>query len=320
MLSNMSALPSDHSGGGGVAGTCTRRAFISKASAAALGACAGASLPGFAAGLSACPIVVFSKVYQELNLSFEEAAALTAEAELNGIDCPVRDGGEILPGRAVDDLPRYAEILDRKQLKIHLLTSGITGVASPHAEAILRSARKLGVRYYRLGFFKPESGWPAGKQAREIRSALKDVAAMNREIGVCALFQNHSGSFGANLPDLREVVSEFDPAQVGVAFDIGHAILIHGDGWRSHFDALTSHLRVAYVKDARHGASWVRFGEGDIARTGYFKRLQQLGYAAPFSLHIEFDWSEGGRSRSRESLLRALRESRVVLQQWTDRV
>ncbi len=318
-MSNVNIIPSDRFVGGGVTGACTRRAFIAKASAAAIAACAGASFPGFAASLSTCPVVVFSKVYQELNLSFEEAATLTAEAGLNGIDCPVRDGGEILPGRAVDDLPRYAEILARKQLKIHLLTSGITEVASPHAEAILRSARKLGVRYYRLGFFKPESDWPVGKQAQEIRSALKDVAAMNREIGVCALFQNHSGSFGANLADVREVVSEFDPAQVGVAFDIGHAILIHGEGWSSHFEALTSHLRVAYFKDARHGASWVRFGEGDIARAGYFKRLQQLGYAAPFSLHIEFDWSEGGKSRNRESLLRALRESRVVLQQWTDR-
>jgi len=314
----VNAIPSDRFVGGGVTGACTRRAFIGKASTAAVVACAGASFPGFAAGLSACPVVVFSKVYQELNLSFEEAATLTAEAGLGGIDCPVRDGGEILPGRAVEDLPRYAEILDRRHLKIHLLTSGITGVASPYAEPILRSARKLGVRYYRLGFFKPESDWPAGKQAREIRSALKEVAAMNREIGVCALFQNHSGSFGANLADLREVVSEFDPAQLGVAFDIGHAILIHGESWNSQFEALSSHVRVAYVKDARHGASWVRFGEGEIARTGYFKRLQRLGYAAPFSLHIEFDWSEGGKSRNRASLLRALRESRAVLQQWTD--
>jgi sugar phosphate isomerase/epimerase len=63
----------------------------------------------------------------------------------------------------------------------------------------------------------------------------------------------------------------------------------------------------------------VRFGEGDIARTGYFKRLRQLGYAAPFSLHIEFDWSAGGKSRNRDTLLRALRESRAVLRQWTDR-
>jgi sugar phosphate isomerase/epimerase len=285
---------------------------------AALAACAGSSLPGLAAGLSACPIVVFSKIYQELNLNFESSAALTAEAGLDGIDCPVRPGGEILPERAAEDLPRYAEILGRKQLKLHLVTSGITGVASPYAEPILRAAKKQGVGYYRLGFFETEKDWPAGKQAKEIRSSLKDVASMNREIGVCALFQNHSGSFGANLSDLRDVVSEFDPAQIGVAFDIGHAILIHGEDWKVHFEAIAPHLRVAYIKDAKHGASWVRFGEGEIARTGYFKRLQQLGYSAPFSLHIEFDWSDKGKSRNRESLLKALQQSRAVLKQWTE--
>ena len=301
-------------------GACTRRAFIRRASTAALAACAGSSLRGIAAGLSACPIVVFSKIYQELKLDFESSADLTSEAGLDGIDCPVRPGGEILPERAVDDLPRYAEVLGRRKLKLHLLTSGITGVSSPYAEAILRAAKKQGVRYYRLGFFESRKDWPAGKQAKEVRSALKDVASMNREIGVCALFQNHSGSFGSNLSDLRDVVSELDPAQVGVAFDIGHAILIHGEDWKSHFEAIAPHLRIAYIKDAKHGASWVRFGEGDIVRTGYFKRLQQLGYSAPFSLHIEFDWSEKGKSRNRESLLRALRESRTVLKQWINEV
>ena len=44
------------------------------------------------------PLTVFSKVYQELKLSFEQAAALTADGGLDGIDCPVRGGGEIPPG------------------------------------------------------------------------------------------------------------------------------------------------------------------------------------------------------------------------------
>src|SRR5438270_4665348 len=80
------------------------------------------------------PIVVFSKVYQELKLSFEEAAAITAEAGLDGIDCPLRPAGEILPERAKDELPHYIEVLRRQNLQLPLLTTAITGVASPHAE------------------------------------------------------------------------------------------------------------------------------------------------------------------------------------------
>ena len=55
-----------------------------------------------AEGLSACPIAVFSKVYQELKLDFKAAADLTAEAGLDGIDCPVRSGGEIEPEQAAN--------------------------------------------------------------------------------------------------------------------------------------------------------------------------------------------------------------------------
>ena len=139
---------------------------------------------------------------------------------------------------------------------------------------------------------------------------------MNKQLGIGALFQNHSGSFGANLRDLREVVSGFDPAQIGVAFDIGHAILVHGKDWEVHFEALKAQLRVAYIKDARQGKNWVPFGEGEIAQSGYFRRLRQLGYRAPFSMHIEYDWSNQGRARNRETLLKALQESRMMLRHW----
>src|ERR1051326_1655291 len=92
---------------------------------------------------SPLPIVIFSKVYQELNLNFEDAAALTSEAGLNGVDSPVRPRGEILPERVADDLPRYAAILKKRGLTLPLLTTAILSPASPHAEEILRIAKKV---------------------------------------------------------------------------------------------------------------------------------------------------------------------------------
>src|SRR5262245_14706443 len=64
-----------------------------------------------AALLARCPIASFSKIFQELNLSYEDSAALVAEIRLDGIDCPVRPGGQVLPERAADDLPRYVAAL-----------------------------------------------------------------------------------------------------------------------------------------------------------------------------------------------------------------
>jgi len=300
----------------------SRRDFIARALVASSSAalCRGDVLLARTDESVSLPIVVFSKVYQELGLGFDASAALTAEAGLNGIDCTVRPGGEILPEHAVRELPQYAAALSKRGLQLPLLTTAILSVSSPHAEEILRTAKKLGVQYYRLGFANTQTDAPPGKQAREIRAQLKDLAGLNKEIGIGAIFQNHSPSgrsyVGGDLSELYDIVKDFDPAQIGVAFDMGHALVVHGDGWRQHFEKLKSHLKVAYVKDVTRGGRWVPFGEGDIASTGYFKLLNQLGYRAPISMHIEFDWSGGGKVKTRAALAKALQESAQVLRRW----
>jgi L-ribulose-5-phosphate 3-epimerase len=300
----------------------TRREFITRTLAASTttALCGGGAPPVLAEASAVPPIVVFSKVYQELKLDFEEAAAITAEAGINGIDCPLRPGGEILPENATRDLPRYVDLLRQRGLQLPLLTTAITSVSSPCTEAILRTARKLGVQYYRLGFINTDPKAPPGRQAGEIRAQLKDLAALNKQIGIGALFQNHSPSgrsyVGGDLAELYDIVKDFDPAQIGVAFDIGHALVVHGDNWRQYFEKLKAHLKVAYVKDVKRGGRWVPFGQGDIAATGYFRLLRQLNYRAPVSMHLEYDWSAGGKARTRAALLQALRDSARVLRRW----
>jgi L-ribulose-5-phosphate 3-epimerase len=300
----------------------SRREFIGRtlAASASIPLCAGSALSGLAAETFSPPIVVFSKVYQTLKLNFDEAAALTAEAAIDGIDCPVRPGGEVLPEHVARQLPEYAAALRKRGLQLPLLTTAITGVSSPCAEDILRTAKKLGVQFYRLGFVIRETNASAGKQVREIKAQLKDLAALNKQIGIGAIFQNHSPAgqtyVGGDLAELYDIVKDFDPAQIGVAFDIGHALVVHGDDWRRHFEKLKPHLKIAYVKDVKREGRWVPFGEGDIGSTGYFKLLKELKYQAPVSLHIEFDWTDGGKSKTRAALVKALQDSSRVLRRW----
>src|SRR5437667_3400439 len=109
----------------------SRRDFIKRA----VGASSAVALCGsgaFSAARSSPPIVVFSKVYQALKLSFDDAAAVTAEAGLDGVDPPVRPGGEVLPEHVQDELPRYADALQKRNLYLPLLTTAITRVDSPN--------------------------------------------------------------------------------------------------------------------------------------------------------------------------------------------
>jgi L-ribulose-5-phosphate 3-epimerase len=281
----------------------------------------GTSLLSAAGKDASCPpIVVFSKVYQELKLNFEDSAEVTAEAGLAGVDPTVRPAGEVLPERVADDLGQYAEALRKHRLQMPLLTTAITSTSSPQTEQILNAAKKAGARFYRLGPVYPKKDSPVTDQIGEWKAQLKDLAALNKQIGIGALVQNHSPAgntvyLGGDLSELRQIVEGFDPSQIGVAFDIGHALVVHGEGWRAHFDALKSHLRVAYVKDVIPPDRWVPFGQGEIGRVGYFKQLKQMGYAEPFSLHIEYDWS-AGKTKTRAGLVAALKESSTVLRRW----
>jgi sugar phosphate isomerase/epimerase len=162
------------------------------------------------------------------------------------------------------------------------------------------------------------AAWP--NQLKEIKDGLKGLAALNQKIGIGAIMQNHSPSgrtyVGGDLDELWEIVRDFDPAQVGIAFDIGHALVVHGDGWRSRFEKLKSHLKIAYVKDVTRARQWVKFGEGDIGGTGYFKLLKESGYQAPISMHIEYEWSPKGQVETRAGLLKVLKENSQVLKGW----
>jgi sugar phosphate isomerase/epimerase len=304
-------------------GTCSRRQFFARATfgCAALVVGKSADVPARAVEPEFPPASLFSKICQEINLNYEQTADVIAQAGLDGIDCPVRPGGQVLPARVADDLPRFAEALERRRPRVLLLTTAIKGANSPAAETILRTARALGVKYYRLGYWNYRSGTSPQKILEEIKAQLKDLAAMNKELGACALLQNHAGTdlVGAKVRDFWEIASAFSPDEIAIAFDIGHALNELPRTWKEEFDRLKSHCRVAYVKDWKRGDGFVPCGEGEIADSGFFKRFRSVQVGAPLSIHVEYDWTDGGRDKTPAALAAALRRDlRVTRGWWTE--
>jgi sugar phosphate isomerase/epimerase len=300
----------------------SRRQFLQTSATAASAFALAGALPSllWAAEKFAPPVALFDKVLHQIKLSLEDSAALIEEAGLDGVDCAVRPNDRIEPSRVKDDLPRYAELLQKRGRKLLLLTTAIQNPTSPNARDILETARRLGVKIYRVGFLRLAKDSTPAQQIAELKPRLRDLVALNKELGMCAVVQNHSpsgnsGYLGGNLADMYEIVKDFPPAQLGVAFDLGHALVVHGDDWKKHFEQLKPHLGVAYIKDADRKRRFVAFGEGEFGQTDYFTRLKQVNYSAPFSMHIEYDWAKGGE-QNRAALARALRESLATLRKW----
>ncbi|MCI0540421.1 MAG: sugar phosphate isomerase/epimerase [Verrucomicrobiales bacterium] len=278
----------------------TRREFATRAATAAAAlATVSPSLLAQTLVEKRFKIIGFTKPFQKLN--FEDTADTVAEIGWDGIECPVRPTGQIEPERAPDELPTLVEALKRRGKELTLLATAITSVSQPHTEQLLRTAAKLGVRRYRLGSWKYDGGKSIPDQLVEVGAQLRDLAALNKELGLQAGFQNHSGRdyVGAPVWDLWTMMKDFDPRHMGVCFDIGHATIEGGLSWPTEARLMESRLTAVFVKDFVWQCSdkgwrdqWVPLGDGMVDKS-FFKWLKTTSFTGPISQHHEYDHGEG---------------------------
>ena len=282
----------------------SRRAFLTSAMAASV---AAASVPCFAAEKRhRFPIVAFSKPFQSLN--HEACADFVTEIGWDGIE----------PETAADELPALVEALKRRGKTVEIGTTNITSIDTPHAEKVLRALAASGVKRYRMGYWKYSEKLSIEKQHAEIRAQIKDLAAMNVELGLRGGYQNHSGSqyVGAPIWDMHGILAGMDSARVGMIFDIGHATVEGGYSWEIDARLAGSRLTAVYVKDFQWErtakgwkAQWKPLGEG-MVNAKYFKMLKATDYAGPISQHHEYELG------SREEMIGAMRADLKVLKGW----
>ncbi len=258
----------------------------------------------------------FSKPFQQL--SFDQTADVVAEVGWDGIECPVRPGGQIELERAADELPRLVEALGKRGKTLGLLTTAITNTSQPHAESLLRLAAGLGIKRYRLGFLNYAAERPIPVQLAEIQDQLADLAKLNLELGLQAGFQNHSGSTNVGAPawDIWTLIKDLDPRAIGVCFDIGHATLEGGLSWPTDARLLEPRYSAVFVKDflwrkhnGRWRADWVPLGQG-MVDPRFFTWLKTTSFAGPIVQHHEYDHGQGA------PMIAKMRQDLAVLREW----
>ncbi len=289
-------------------GPSTRRDFVSKM------ALAGAALPfaslspeaKAARPASSAPatgpmtprsptcIHVFSKPLQWL--SYEAAAELAAETGFGGIDFSVRPAGHVEPERVEEDLPRAVEAAHKAGLKVEMITTGIADAHDKHTAPILRTAAKLGVKFYRLGGLPYNPREEVWKTVQKYKAVVKDLADLNREHGLHGAFQNHPGGRVASpIWDLFELVRELDPRWIGSQYDVRHATCEGGLSWPLGLRLIHPWIKCTDIKDfkwvqapGRGTPENVPMGEGIVDYDLYFKMVRELNIGGPMSMHFEY--------------------------------
>ena len=176
-------------------------------------------------------ICAFEKFLQDL--SYDDLADVIAELGFVGIEATVRKKGHVLPERVEEDLPKLVEALKKRDLEVTTMATDVLSAADPASTKVLQTAKGLGIKTYRMGYHKYDLEKRILPQLDDLRPVFKDLAAFNKELGVTALYHNHSDAkyVGATLWDIQSVIKNIPADQIGLAFDIRHATAEAGLSW-----------------------------------------------------------------------------------------
>ena len=265
-------------------------------------------------------LCAFTKHLQ--GLTFAQIAELAAEAGLDGIEAPVRPGGHVEPARVEDDLPKLVVALKQRNLELTILTSGVNQVsAEQRTEVVLRTAKTLGIKRFRMHYFQYDLKKPILPQIEEWRVKIRDLVQLCDEIGIQPLLQNHSGRdyFGAPIWDAYSVMKDYKPQQFGFAIDSYHTTAEGGTSWPLELALVGAHIQALYLKDLK----WVAPGKSESVPLGtglvskeFAATILAQGFTGPVSLHTEYMAGDARNPAFQKACLEAFKRDLKVVREW----
>ncbi len=278
----------------------TRRSFIEKTSLASLGTMLAVngfsqSCTGVQPEIQGLDIHIFSKHLQFLN--YTDMANAAAEMGFNGVDLSVRPKGHVLPERVKDDLPKAIEAIKKVGFLPKMMTSAILSTAEEFTKDVLETAASLGIKYYRLGYYRYSKDTSIPESILTIANEVKALSVLNKSLGIKGAYQNHAGPHvGAAIWEIYEMLKGVENEYMGCQYDIRHATVEGGQSWQTGLRLIKPKINTIVLKDflwVQKNGKWalqnVPIGEGMVDFKAYFKLLKAYNINMPVSLHCEYD-------------------------------
>jgi sugar phosphate isomerase/epimerase len=216
----------------------------------------------------------------------------------DGVDLTVRkEQGHVMPERVTEDLPKAFAAFQDEGVDVPMITTSLTSADDPAARPILATAGKLGIPYFKAGYYRYKL-IDVEKELAEAGKQFRGLAELAQQCGIQVGYHNHEEYIGAPVWDIARVIEPLDPKWAGYYFDPRHAVAEGGvGGWKIATNLVSRRLKMVAVKDfywgktARKGWEDVNcpLGQGMVDWKYFFKAMAYAGFQGPISLHLEYD-------------------------------
>jgi sugar phosphate isomerase/epimerase len=294
----------------------------------ALAAAAGAALASAATARTGKKptLCLFSKHLPWMG--YPEMAKTLRQMGFPGVDLTVRPGGHVLPENAARDLPKAHEALQAEGVDLPMITTGLLSSDDPAAEPTLSTAAKLGVPFFKLGYYRYRNVADLEATLKAVKPRVDSLAALAAQAGIQGGFHNHSGPYvGSAVWDSYSLLQDVNPKAIGFYFDPCHATVEGGhSGWEISFYRVAPRLNMVACKDfywdkvkGKWEAMMCPLGQGMVNYPKFFAMLAKSGFTGPITLHVEYEIEAPTEAAKREKELAATERDYAYLKQEFDK-
>ncbi|MDB4313833.1 sugar phosphate isomerase/epimerase [Akkermansiaceae bacterium] len=269
-----------------------RRDFLLKSGAALAGIGAAQGQEKTGPRKKEWPIVAFEKPFQALD--YDRMGEELAKMGIQGIEATIRKGGHIEQKNAAEEVPKMVASLAKNGQKALLVASNV-GEITPENEKFLLTLKSNGITRYRMNYYRYDLNGDMLQQVKDYTTKAKELAAFNRENGMQAIYQLHSGAklLGGMSWDLALLLQDIDPQEIGIGYDLRHFRTDSGLSWKAALQVARKHIQAIYVKDAVWSGERSNKLKSVPLDTGFvdeatFKEVRKGQKPMPISVHMEW--------------------------------
>jgi sugar phosphate isomerase/epimerase len=214
-----------------------------------------------------------------------------------------------------------------------MMVTNIKNPDDPTTEKIIKTASRLGITHYRLGYIPYKKETEIFKQLEEIKAIMTDMTALNEEYKIFGGNPNANANlFASSIWDEWYIFKDIKSKWIGYQLDITHAVQEGGGGsWRTDARLIADRIGIVSLntQDEWTDPNWRNFKKDSIKRkwnfptptefNWIFNLLKEKKFSGPISVHYEYPLGgvdKGVRELkeiTREKVLKVLRTNLKIL-------